>query len=352
MYYQTLILAADGGGTKCDMLVVDAASGQPLRNLERRREDFPSELLGMDFSGGIGRSDEVFNLVSSEILQDLEYDQIYLLCNVGQWMRQGAGLHLLDDPRTVGRFFVSEPYAVLLAENCQFGMTLVSGTGMVGCVVEPDKPLFVIDGAGPVGGDWGGAYWIGQTFMRRAMREQSFSDVITPDMAAIYKAFEIKASPELVYDGSREVVNAMYWDMIMRITRHTDRSEIASLSKICAERAAQGSVLANQVLHDAGREIATSALLAADKFALKERSDYPVICSGSVLVHDKVIYAGLLAELRNSWPKAQIRMAVRTQVCGRVAYFYRQIFDDGGNSAAREENLSRFFAEIDKKSQE
>ena len=101
------------------------------------------------------------------------------------------------------------------------------------------------------------------------------------------------------------------------IYTYTDRSIIASLSRVCSDCAKNGSALAENVLLTAGSDLAESVIRAAKRSGIA-KMDFPVLASGSVLMNDDIVFGAMKERLEREMPQAKLIRAPRPQVCGQV----------------------------------
>ena len=304
-----LILATDCGGTKCAMLLVEPADGSVVRATWHRVGDLPVGKHPSQIFGGCGRSTEMLDYCLQDMITQLPNRPVMLISNMNssviQSKLQASGVTVTS---AAG---IAEAQCVLLAENLNWGMVLSAGTGFIGTVWMPDGTSTTIDASGPLIGDWGSAYFIGQTFLRRTYREQEYSRTPLPDMVAICRHLDTFRTTE----GSF-VTN--YHALMGFGPLYNDRSVVASLSQVCEQCAREGSRLAHDVLVEAGEEIAISTIRTAKTCGLAELADAPIIASGSVLRHSDIVHAAWYSRTQEALPKAHLIRAKRPQICGQI----------------------------------
>ncbi len=334
MSNRTVILAIDSGGTKCEMLAVDAATGEIIREVRHQADSLPAACRPKENFGGAGRTAEVLGYCLDEILEGLDFQKILPTGNVS---REMVGKELARHGLTAEDYQpIGEIDGVFYSEAMTWGIAISAGTGTVGMVWPPkekqsDGPLLngrvadvvqfsnsgrlLIDAVGPLLGDWGSAYSIGLDFLRRAYREQESQNEPLAEMQAIcahldaFSGIERKPDEKKLSDNYRYLSHFIY--------TYTDRSVIASLSRICGDCAKNGSELAKNVLLSAGSDLAESVIRAARRSGI-DKMDFPVLASGSVLMNDDMVFAAMKERLEREMPQARLIRARRPQVCGQV----------------------------------
>ncbi|MBR4899463.1 MAG: hypothetical protein IKZ46_00855 [Victivallales bacterium] len=334
MSNRTVILAIDSGGTKCEMLAVDAATGEVVREVRHQADSLPAACRPKQNFGGAGRTSEVLGYCLDEMLDGLDFQKLLPTGNVSKEMvEKELERHGLtaEDYQPVG-----EIDGVFYSEAMTWGIAISAGTGTVGMVWPPkekqaDGPLLngrvadvvqfansgrlLIDAVGPLLGDWGSAYSIGLDFLRRAYREQESQTEPLAEMQAIcahldaFSGIERKPDEKKLTDNYRHLSHFIY--------TYTDRSIIASLSRVCGDCAKNGSELAESVLLSAGSDLAESVIRAAKRSGIA-KMDFPVLASGSVLMNDDIVYGAMKERLEREMPQAKLIRAARPQVCGQI----------------------------------
>ena len=334
MSNRTVILAIDSGGTKCEMLAVDAATGEIIREVRHQAGSLPAACRPKENFGGAGRTAEVLGYCLDEMLEGLDFQKLLPTGNISKEMvEKGLARHGLtaEDYQPIG-----EIDGVFYSQAMTWGIAISAGTGTVGMVWPPEEkqtagPLLngrvadvvkfanngrlLIDAVGPLLGDWGSAYSIGLDFLRRAYREQESQNEPLAEMQAVcayldaFSGIERKPDEKKLSDNYRYLSHFIY--------TYTDRSIIASLSRVCGDCAKNGSELAKNVLLTAGSDLAESVIRAAKRSGI-DKMDFPVLASGSVLMNDDMVFAAMKERLEREMPQAKLIRAPRPQVCGQV----------------------------------
>ena len=116
-----------------------------------------------------------------------------------------------------------------------------------------------------------------------------------------------------------------YREMSHFVYTYTDRSVIASLSRVCGDCAKNGSKLAENVLLSAGSDLAESVIRAAKRSGIA-KMDFPVLASGSVLMNDDIVFGAMKERLEREMPQANLIRATRPQVCGQIVARFMKLY--------------------------
>ena len=323
----TIILAIDCGGTKCEMLAVDAETAEVIREVRHQADRLPPDCRPKQIFGGIGRTPELLNYCLNEALGDMVFDRLLVTSNV---TKETLDDMLAEHGMTAANYLtVGETLSALFSENQTWGIAIAAGTGTVGTAWLPSGESLLIDGVGPVVGDWGSAYSIGLDFLRRSFRKQSYQHEPLEEMQRIcahcdaFPGTERSEGERPLVENSRRVAQYIY--------KYTDRSVTASLARICGECAQQGSELAKEVLLKAGNDLAESVLLAANCLGFATMKRFPVVASGSVLRKNDIVFEAMRRRLATEMPQADVIQAQRPQVCGQIVGMLKKLYPpDGG----------------------
>lgn len=308
------------------MLLVEVRTGAIVRGLWRRAADLLAHGSPQAFFGGYGRSPEMTEFCLGELLAGLPCPSVVVSTNgvaaVIQEKLEARGVRVSE---LIG---VDEVHGVFHAANLGMGMVIAAGTGTVGGLWLPDGRFSVIDGAGPLIGDWGSAYYIGHAFLRRAFREQVSQTAAMPEIAAICRQLGIEMEA-----GKEPQANV--WRLVGHRPLYSDRSTVASLSQVCDDCARRGSELARQVLREAGEELADTAERAWRRSGMKELPGFAFLGAGSVLRHSDVVYESWAGCLREAFPWARVLRMPRPQVCGQVVGALRKLLGEQSESVVQ-----------------
>ena len=241
-----VILAIDGGGsrTRCQAidrqghLVSQAETGPSNHLLIDERVVVRSLVDGIDKTlslGGLSRREVA---CISAGLAGVDFD------GVGA-DEMKALLQALDFERVVvnGDMTIAHAGALRLLP----GVVALAGTGSVVLGVGSDGQRVKVGGWGPIYGDEGSAYRIGEMSLRAAARAHDGYGPKTALNDAIVNALQLAEF--------RETVGRIY-------VKGMEPREIAALSRIAYEVAEQGDEVAREIFFQAGNELAESVLAA------------------------------------------------------------------------------------------
>ncbi|HVF10931.1 MAG TPA: BadF/BadG/BcrA/BcrD ATPase family protein [Abditibacteriaceae bacterium] len=167
------------------------------------------------------------------------------------------------------------------------GAVSIAGTGANCFGVNEQGARARADGLGPLLGDRGSGYWIGEYTLRAVCRANDGSGPPTALLDAVLQQLEIAsvdALVQLVYQPDFE------------------RDRIAALFPVVVRCAAERDDVAQQVLQAAGRELATTAHTVLQKLEIAR-----VAVSGGVLQRDTPVRASFEAALRAAMPNVQVQ---------------------------------------------
>ena len=309
-----VILAADFGGTKGDLILADADSGRFLRRIVEQADGLPARPGDRaTAAGGLGRTPEMGNHCLEKAFQDLAPAEVYVaftgLCHDPGFFPT-RGIHCAAE------VLLKEEDGIMAAEDCATGICSILGTGATGRIYREGLPSFTIDAYGPVCGDWGGADYIGRQFARSALREQNFSRELLPEIRAIYDFLRQKATQ--APNPPSATGFHLAWAIVAILLRHQERSFIAALAALCDQCARNGSAIARAVLEDAGREAALNIQRGARFTGIDQRDDLPVFVSGSVFLRSDIVYQSFRQHLQAALPNARVRKSPYPQPVGQV----------------------------------
>ena len=174
------------------------------------------------------------------------------------------------------------------------GVVLIAGTGSIAMGMSTARQVERSGGWGPTLGDEGSAYDIA----RRALKAVAASfDGRAPQTVLTERICE-----QLGIDTAKELPGVIYTG------DHNSDSEsvqIASLSRLVAEAAAEGDEVARGILAQAGRDLGELAVSVIHKLGLELRA-FRVACVGSVFNAGDCVLAPLSAAVHRVAPGAEI----------------------------------------------
>lgn len=282
-----VILAIDGGGSRTRCLAINreakilgAGSGGASNHLLVEKEIVKRSL------------DEAINAA----LEQAEVNRAKVVCvSAGlagvDYDGAGAGemrdlLRELGFAETVinGDMIIAHAGAL----GGEAGVLALAGTGS--CILGIDKhgKRVKVGGWGPIYGDEGSAYRIGQTALRAAARDFDGRGEKTALLGTILREFRLEdfqKSIEFVYLNGFEP------------------REIAALSRTAYETAEAGDRVARKIFERAGEDLAESAAAAIRRLDLTERK---VSYQGSVLECCGLVRERFVEYLKKDFPQIEI----------------------------------------------
>lgn len=188
----------------------------------------------------------------------------------------------------------------LAALGDQPGAVLACGTGVVTLAVGPAGTARV-DGWGHLIGDAGSGFWIGRAGLDLVMR-----------------AYDGRAEPTTLTGP----VQADFPDlpqMYLTLQRDPARvSRIASYAQTVSEHAQAGDAGCVQILQDAGRELAASAIAGLRRVGLSGGEQVPIGLVGMVF-DSKLLRDAFETAISHSYPRAEFVRAAKRGLTGARA---------------------------------
>ena len=310
-----LIIAADCGGTKSDLLFVDAESGALLNRVQEDIHSVPPEVIGEktpDRWGG--RSVAMGNYCLTKGLEGLAPQEVHIIYTGFNFDESILSSRSIRSSRPLN---LPETDGIMIAEGCKRGVCCILGTGATMMVYKEGDPPFVVDALGPICGDWGGGVFIGYNFVRNVLREQNFTQEEMWETSEIlsYLKEQMKKLGEaptgIEYRSSS-------WHIVHILLTRYDRAFIASLAKLCDKCARPGSPIARNVLGNAGKEAAINVVRGAKFVGIDKLEALPVIVSGSILLRSDIVYKSFCDTIMAHLPQAVVKRSLKPQTYGQT----------------------------------
>ncbi len=284
-----VILAIDGGGSRTRCLAIDGG-GQTLSTVETG----PSNHLLVELETVVcSLSDAIENALIQGNLQ--RTDVACVSAGLAGVDYDGAGeeemkrvLHELGFKRTVinGDMVIAHAGAL----SGKQGVMALAGTGSSILGIGNNGERVKVGGWGPVFGDEGSAYRIGQMALRAAARDFDGFGAKTALTEAVKNALGIK--------DFRETVNLVY-------VKGLEIREIAALSRTAYEIAEAGDEVARKIFLGAGEELAESVATAISRLSMSGEA-IEVSYQGSVLESCALVRESFIENLTQRERKAEI----------------------------------------------
>lgn len=170
------------------------------------------------------------------------------------------------------------------------GVVALSGTGSCILGIGSNGERVKVGGWGPIYGDEGSAYRIGQMSLRAAAQATDGLGAPTSLVAAIEEAMQLKSFHETV---QRVYVERM------------EPRQIAALSAVTNKVAEAGDATAIEILRTAGAELAEGVLTALNRLDLRTAGRL-VSYSGSVLRSSAIVRESFTAAVEAQCPEASV----------------------------------------------
>ena len=284
-----VILAIDGGGSRTRCLAIDQ-----LGHVVSKAETGPSNHLLVD-------EDVVARSLAEAIDRTLSLAKLNraAVASVSAGLAgvdfDGAGASEMEallnqlgfgNPVINGDMIIAHAGALHLRP----GVVALAGTGSVVLGVGRDGKRVKIGGWGPVFGDEGSAYRIGEMALRAAARAYDLGGPATALTDALLRALGLKEF--------RETVTRVYVEGM-------EPREIAALSRVAYEVAEAGDEVARHIFFQAGEELAESVEAAIRQLKLESEA---VIVSyqGSVIDSCHLLRERFIDHLRSKVPGATV----------------------------------------------
>jgi N-acetylglucosamine kinase-like BadF-type ATPase len=296
-----IILAIDGGGSRTRCLAVNrqgqiigAGESGPSNHLLVRREvvlDSLAEATSKALAPTAVHPEKV--ICVSAGMAGVDYDKAGAGEMEGAFRALGfTGLEINGD------MVIAHAGAL----GGRAGVLALAGTGSCILGVGPGGERVKVGGWGPVYGDEGSAYRIGQTALRAAAR--AYDGVGPPTMLVQAILTALKLS------DFRETVARVYVEKM-------EPREIAALSRTASEAAAEGDEVARGIFIHAGEELAEAVTAAATRLNL-QKGELFVSYQGSVFEACDLVRARFTEVLIQTFPAAKITPPLFEPVVGAL----------------------------------
>jgi N-acetylglucosamine kinase-like BadF-type ATPase len=291
------LLALDGGGSKCDAL---------LMSVDGRVEAFASirpDTVPIGSELGVGRSPHTI-LKAVQGVIDPAKRQFKVLHLAGG---SGSTTFNLQEYLNASRVFMwhaSETDSVLTGLGLTHGLVALSGTGAFGHLRTPtvDRHL---DGFGPLMGDWGGGHQIGRMGLRAAIRAQTHPRHATSLFAAVVRQMggdpnDVRGVSRMIGEGVRIMPN---------------RAAVARYAQVVDACAREGDAVACGIIEEAAGDMAEILFDLTDRYQVR---DQPLILAGagSVIQKSDLFWGHLCRKTAEFLPQVQPRRMDIPQVAG------------------------------------
>lgn len=304
MILPELILAADGGGTKCEALLVDAHRGDLLAGAKVSAEEMPGEVYSF---GGFGRSPAALTGLVAKLPPEPLTRPLMFSCN---WDR-AFPLDMLPRP-PVDTVMLSEASSLLALGDRDWGVVVIAGTGVNVYCFAPDGTKVAMDALGPMLGDRGGACWIGWNLLRCAGREAQLTDCTGPVWRAVAEKLDLEPNS----------IDSL-WKLVRFSLSNPDRSRIGEFAKLTMALAERGEPAAREILKNAAGEVAGTIADAVEK-AQWQTIPFMLVGSGGIFRHSETVWSEVCRQLAVRYPAARPIRPRLPQAAGQVFELWRR----------------------------
>ncbi|WP_407358361.1 N-acetylglucosamine kinase [Microbacterium sp. LTA6] len=294
-----LVLAVDGGGSKTDVVLLDA-TGEVLA-WERGTGSSP-QLEGLD---------ESVRVIDALIGRALDGRDPRELIQVSLYL---SGLDLAEEivayrSAIVGREWADTAVAVendlhaLLRAGTDSpdAVAVICGTGMNAIGVRADGVVVRFPALGPLSGDWGGGSELGDAVVWHAARAEDGRGPETALRALLLRSVDAPSVAELIED--------------VHLGRR-DHDGFAALAPLVFEAARAGDAVAQSIVQRQAEEVVAFVQACVRKLDLHDIA-VPVVFGGGVArSRDPLLLAGIRDGLDRVAPRAQLSVVDAPPVLG------------------------------------
>ncbi|MCW2751322.1 MAG: N-acetylglucosamine kinase [Aeromicrobium sp.] len=317
-----LVLAIDGGGSKTDVVAVEA-TGEVIAR--RTGPASPPQALG------VAESVRVVESLAAEVVAATGSRPI---AHAGVFL---SGLDLPSETEAYASAVAATPvlgsaqsidlrndiYAVLRAgTDAHDAVAVVCGTGINAVGVRADGAEVRFASLGEISGDWGGGWHLGREALWHAARAADGRGPSTLLQKSVPAAFG--------FDEVGAVTEALH-------LKSLDMSEVSRLSPVVFEAARAGDEVALSMTDRQADEIVLLAAVALERLDLLGRA-VPVVVGGGVIAGQSLLVERVDARLHERAPHAVLLRAERP-IVGAVCLAFEHI-------GASTEVIARVRAEV------
>jgi N-acetylglucosamine kinase-like BadF-type ATPase len=275
---QQYALGIDGGGSKCDAVLVDTAG----------------RIVGWGRGGSVQPFYDTWEAVRQSYLDaldgalgDLRGAELW----VGTPMRRRPPweerVAQAGAVREVA--LATEPDMALAAAGVEWGVVVLAGTGSFVNARTPDGYHRHLGGLGPLLGDYGSGYEVGLAGMRAAFASHWTAARATTLAEAV--------PPALGLDDLRRVFQTAYMEGL-------DRRQVASLARVVDEQAEAGDRVAAEILRQAADDLFTLVRDMVHEMGLAEQ-EFPLVAGGSVAMKSRLWWERMSERVAEIAPRAR-----------------------------------------------
>ena len=292
------ILAVEGGGTKCEALLMNA-EGEALAF----HAAYPAGVNAMnDSDRGRGRSVGAALEAIQGVLKVVNPTGTLHLV----WGSGATSPRIRHELKAahVAFWYAKEEKSARACAGVDEALVALAGTGAFGHL-HTATGGWNADGAGPLSGDWGGAYQIGREGLRAATRSFIHPRRPTALGAAVARQMGMgehdpKLSGALIQEGLRIF---------------SDRTEVARYASLVDRIAREGDPVAIRILEDAAADLAETLEYLVEKAGAGER-DLPFVGTGGVIQRSDIFWTSLVRRVTAFLPRCRPMRQAHPQSVG------------------------------------
>ncbi len=287
------ILAIDAGGTKCSAMLTDV-EGKVLN-------------WGTCAPPGMsGRSLLPLVAAARHALRDHRPRRLHIAFST--CVLPGALTDSLSDV-AISVQSVGEDQAALRLADHEFGIVALAGTGAFAHFATPDGKQLRLDGRGPLMGDFGSAFYIGQKALRASVRSHFHPRHATSLADAVLAALGHAKLSEIAGFN----------------TSPGDRSTIASLAAVVDAQASDGDDISLRIMGEAANALAETIHDGVDRLELSD-TELPLIGAGSVITKSSLYWGKLCGAVKGFAPQLRPELLHEPQVVGVALQALRALY--------------------------
>jgi N-acetylglucosamine kinase-like BadF-type ATPase len=276
------ILAVDGGGTKCEAL---------LMSVEGEAQAFAAVYPDRSAAGdwGRGRSSQAALAAIRAVMKQIKpQSTLHFIGGNGAATYQFLGEFKVHQ---VVLWHAKESQSAMAAAGETQALIALAGTGAFGHLMLSASSRHA-DSYGPLLGDWGGGYQIGREGLRAAMRSPLNATRTTALHEAVIREMGFKLTDHdlyglVIHEGVR---------------MFPDRTAVAAFSRVVDEVARTGDAVALAILMNAADELAET-LESLVRAAQVENEALPLIGMGGVIQYSDLYWNRLCAKVTDFLPR-------------------------------------------------
>jgi len=305
------ILAIDTGGTKSQaILLTEVGALVGAGYCEGRSVD------GAKSAFGSGRSAKTIANAARQALNGKSIDNLV----VANTSATPFDVEEIGD-KIEARMVLNESDCALALADEETGVVVLAGTGAMAFGRTTDCRSLHMDALGPLLGDYGSAYYIGNLALRAAARSEWHPRHNTSLGAAVRQTL-----------GCRQE-DPTGGGLLSFALGHWDRADIAELSKLVGKAATEGDTIAVSILQDAAASLAATVHDVTDRLGISDCA-YALVGTGGMLTHCPLYWQLLCGEVAKFAPNLRPIISPLPPVVGVAIHALKARFGQDWRSRA------------------